>query len=72
MMVGKHHITFGFARGTWLKNSAGLLDGTGKNLGHVKVKSVSDINSAGLRELLRESAGLKCESPMTASMCPKR
>ncbi|MGB6525100.1 MAG: DUF1801 domain-containing protein, partial [Candidatus Acidiferrales bacterium] len=35
--VGKNHVTFGFARGTSLDNSSGLLEGTGKNLRHVKL-----------------------------------
>jgi hypothetical protein len=72
MMIGKYHITFGFPRGAWLKDSAGLLEGTGKNLRHVKVKDASQINAAGLRELLQESAGLNRESPLTVSMRPKK
>ncbi|HKS82017.1 MAG TPA: DUF1801 domain-containing protein [Candidatus Acidoferrales bacterium] len=72
MMIGKRHITFGFPRGSWLKDSAGLLEGTGKNLRHVKVKAAADINERGLRELVQESAGLNRESPLGASMRPKK
>lgn len=72
MMIGKYHITFGFPRGSWLKDSAGLLEGTGKNLRHVKIKDASQINAAGIRELLQESAGLNRESPLTVSMRPKK
>lgn len=72
MMIGKRHITFGFPRGSWLKDSAGLLEGTGKNLRHVKLKSTAGLNIAGLRELLQESAGLNRESPLGASMRPKK
>jgi hypothetical protein len=72
LMIGKHHITFGFPRGSWLKDSAGLLEGTGKNLRHVKIKPSSQINQAGLRELLRESAGINRESPLGVAMRPKK
>jgi hypothetical protein len=72
MMIGKHHITFGFPRGAWLKDSAGLLEGTGKNLRHVKVKSDTHINAAGMRELLQESAALNRDSPLSVAMRPTK
>jgi hypothetical protein len=70
MMIGKRHVSICFPRGTWLKDSAGLLEGTGKNLRHVKLKSTAGLNIAGLRELLEESAGLNRQSPLGASMRP--
>jgi hypothetical protein len=72
MMIGKSHITFGFPRGSWLKDSGALLEGTGKNLRHVKIKNPAQLKAAGLRELLQESAGLNRESPLGASMRPKK
>ena len=72
LMIGKHHITFGFPRGSWLNDSAGLLEGTGKNLRHVKIKPSSQINEAGLRELLQESAGINRESPLGVAMRPEK
>ncbi len=37
-MAGKKHVTFGFLRGALLKDPAGLLEGTGKSLRHVKLR----------------------------------
>jgi len=72
MMIGKRHVSICFPRGTCLKDSAGLLEGTGKNLRHVKLKSAAGLNIAGLRELLQESAELNRQSPLGASMRPKK
>jgi hypothetical protein len=62
-MVGKNHITLGFIRGTSLPDPEGLLEGTGKNLRHVKIKSVDDLNRKGLRELLKSAARLNAKVP---------
>jgi len=72
MMVGKHHVTFGFPRGTSLSDPAGLLEGTGKNLRHVKVVEAAQLQDAKLRELLRESAALNRKTPLTPSMRVKK
>src|SRR5437667_1475489 len=58
MMVGKHHVTLGFTRGTSLEDRAELLEGTGKNLRHVKVKEAEQLRDANLRQLLLEAAAL--------------
>jgi hypothetical protein len=62
-MAGKNHITLGFIRGTSLPDPEGLLEGTGKNLRHVKIKSVDDLNRKGLGELLRFAARLNAKEP---------
>ena len=38
-----HHVNFGFARGASLKDPDGLLEGTGKSMRHVKIRSQGDI-----------------------------
>ncbi|HEY7030200.1 MAG TPA: DUF1801 domain-containing protein [Thermomicrobiales bacterium] len=50
------HANLGFARGASLPDPEGLIEGTGKNLRHVKVRLVEDAERAGLRGLL-EAAG---------------
>jgi hypothetical protein len=40
-MVGKNHVTFGFHYGTSLEDPEGLLEGTGKNLRHVKLRDTA-------------------------------
>jgi len=70
-MVGKHHVTFGFHYGTSLRDPHKLLEGTGKNLRHVKLFEVADLSRKGLRELLREAAKLKGK-PTMPGMAGKR
>jgi hypothetical protein len=62
------HITFGFLRGTSLDDPKGLLEGTGKNLRHVKLRSVDDLKRDGLRELVRAAARLNRAEPMQGMM----
>jgi hypothetical protein len=64
-MVGKNHITLGFIRGTSLPDPEGLLEGTGKNLRHVKIKSVDDLEHKGLRELIKSAAALNAKEPQS-------
>jgi hypothetical protein len=61
--VGKNHVTFGFLRGTSLDDPKGLLEGTGKNLRHVKVRKKENLSQAGLRRLVVAAARLNRESP---------
>jgi hypothetical protein len=63
-MVGKNHVTFGFHFGTSLKDPEGLLEGTGRNIRHVKLPKVEDLEQKGLRELVRAAARLKGKAPM--------
>jgi hypothetical protein len=62
-MVATKHITFGFPRGTSLTDPRGLLEGTGKNMRHVKLRNVEDLRREGLRELVEEAARLNRETP---------
>jgi hypothetical protein len=70
-MVGKNHVTFGFLRGTSLPDPTGLLEGTGKNLRHVKVKSVDDLKKPALKKLILAAAKLNKKEPM-AGMKPRK
>jgi hypothetical protein len=63
-MVGKKHVTFGFHNGTSLKDPEGLLEGTGKNVRHVKLRMMEDLEQKGLRELIKEAATVKGKAPM--------
>jgi hypothetical protein len=70
-MTGKHHVTCCFHYGTSLRDPYELLEGTGKNLRHVKLFAVDDLKQRGLRELLREAARLKGK-PTMPGMAGKR
>jgi hypothetical protein len=72
MMVGKNHVTFGFTRGTSLADGGGLLEGTGKNLRHVKLKDMAQVRDPNLRKLIAEAAALNRETPLTPSMRVKK
>lgn len=72
LMVGKNHVTLGFPRGTSLTDPAGLLEGTGKNLRHVKLKEAEQLRDSNLRQLILEAAALNRETPLTPSMRVKK
>lgn len=48
----KAHVNLGFMRGTELNDPAGLLEGTGKRLRHVKLRSLGDVEHPALRALM--------------------
>jgi hypothetical protein len=51
----KAGISLGFMHGTALADSKGLLEGTGKNLRHVKLKTLEDVASPALRQLVENA-----------------
>jgi hypothetical protein len=63
-MVEKYHVTFGFHYGTSLEDPEKLLEGTGKNIRHVKLRSVADLERKGLKELVAAAARLEGKAPM--------
>ena len=71
MMIGKNHITLIFPRGTSLADPARLLEGTGKNLRHVKLSDTAQLRNSNLRALILESAALNRATPLTPSMRAK-
>jgi len=62
-MVGKNHVTFGFLRGTLLPDPAELLEGTGKSVRHVKLRSLEDLRNAALKKLIQAAARLNKKEP---------
>jgi hypothetical protein len=46
------HVNVGFFFGAALDDPAGLLQGTGKRMRHVKLRPGKDVNAAALRELI--------------------
>ena len=49
------HVNVGFFHGAALPDPAGLLEGTGKRMRHVKLRPGAAINSAALSRLIAES-----------------
>ena len=48
----KNHVNVGFFYGAVLKDPAGLLEGSGKRMRHVKLKRGIELDSAALRDLI--------------------
>jgi hypothetical protein len=63
-MVGKNHVTFGFHCGASLEDPEGLLEGTGKNLRHVKLRTLEDLQKKGLKDLVLAAVRLEGKPPL--------
>ena len=49
------HVNLGFYHGASLKDPTGLLDGAGKNLRHMKVRTLGEVSKKELGDLLKAS-----------------
>ncbi len=49
------YVNLGFYHGASLRDPTGLLEGTGKSLRHVKIRSASDVKNAAVAVLIREA-----------------
>jgi hypothetical protein len=49
------HVNLGFYHGAALKDPSGLLDGAGKNLRHIKIRSLAEVSKKDLGDLLKAS-----------------
>ena len=67
-MVGKEHVTFAFMRGAALSDPEKLLEGTGKGVRHVKLRSVTDVKKPGVKKLVVEAAKLNKKDPPSGMM----
>jgi len=63
-MAGKNHVTFGFHYGTSLADPEKLLEGTGKNLRHVKLRGAEDLDQKGLKNLVLAAARFRSKTRM--------
>ena len=63
-MTGKEHVTFIFLRGAALPDPERLLEGTGKSVRHVKVRTAADVKKPALKKLIVEAAKLNKRKPM--------
>jgi hypothetical protein len=53
--VLKDHVNLGFHHGTDLRDSYRLLEGTGKEMRHIKIRNISDALSPAIRVYLQEA-----------------
>jgi hypothetical protein len=54
-MPHKNWVNLGFYKGADLPDPSGLLEGTGKKLRHVKVRSLEDAEKPEIRRLIEEA-----------------
>lgn len=55
---GRDHVTLGFHRGARLDDRHGLLEGSGKSMRHIRVRSVVEIDGPAIRDLVRQAAAI--------------
>ncbi len=72
IMVGKKHITFGFPRGASILDASGLLEGSGRNMRHVKLRELSDVRDANLKQLILRAKEINKGEPLGPAMRPKK
>ena len=58
IVLHKDHVNLEFARGTELADPDGILEGTGKNMRHVKIVKSDEIVSEKLRNMILEAVTL--------------
>lgn len=56
---GRNYVNLYFMQGTSLDDPKQLLEGTGKNMRHVKLREVSDLKNAALKELIKMAASFQ-------------
>lgn len=49
------HVNLGFYYGAELADPLGLMEGTGKNLRHIKVKNIEKVDQPALRDIIQDS-----------------
>ena len=67
-MAGNEHVTFAFLRGAALRDPEKLLEGKGKGVRHVKLRSVAEVKRPGMKRLIREAAKLNRKDPPSGMM----
>ena len=67
-VLGKEHLSLAFLRGAMLPDPEKLLEGTGKGVRHVKLRSVADVKRPGVKRLIMEAAKLNKKDPPSGKM----
>jgi hypothetical protein len=68
IVLGKEHLTLAFLRGAALPDAEKLLEGTGKGVRHVKLRSLADVKRPGVKKLIAEAAKLNKKDPPSGKM----
>lgn len=54
----KSHVTIGFQQGASLRDPKNLLDGTGKDMRHVKIAAADGVDQSAVLQLIQQAAKL--------------
>jgi len=67
-VVGKEQVTLAFLRGAVLPDPGKLLEGKGKGVRNLKLRSLEDVKRPGVKKLIEEAANLNKENPPSGKM----
>ena len=67
-VLGKEHVTLAFLRGVALPDPEKLLEGTGKGVRNVKLRTLADVKNPGVKRLIAEAAKLNKKEPPSGKM----
>lgn len=68
IMPKRGYINLGFYQGAVLADPAGLLEGTGKGLRHVKIRSLADANRHPVRALIAKALARRKSSALPSAL----
>ena len=67
----ERHVSVEFWRGTSLRDPGRLLEGTGKNLRHVKLRTLPEATAPAFIEVVRDAVRLDRSEPPRAARTPR-
>jgi len=67
-VLGKEHVTLAFLRGAVLPDPGKLLEGKGKGVRNVKIRSPEDVKRPEVKKLIEEAAKLNKKDPPSGKM----
>jgi hypothetical protein len=67
-LFGKEHVTLAFLRGAALPDPEKLLEGKGKGVRNVKLRSLADVRRPGVKKLIAEAVKLNKKDPPSGIM----
>ena len=67
-VVQKDHVTLAFLRGAILPDPDKLLQGTGKGVRNLKLRTLDDVRRPGVKKLIEEAAKLNKKDPPSGKM----
>jgi hypothetical protein len=67
-VLGKEHLSLAFLRGAKLPDPEKLLEGKGKGVRHVKLRTPADVKRPGVKRLIVEAAKLNKKNPPSGKM----